>query len=91
MRATLTRKVNTYRSQQSIGMYPFTIDLVLQVVRLDVSPKSLDNPCSTFFLDTQNVPYKEEEFSSCSQRRSDISYRALGALGTAQGIVVGEE
>ena len=52
MRATLTRKVHTYRSQQGIGMYPFTIDLVLQVVRLDVSPKSLNDPCSTFFLDT---------------------------------------
>jgi hypothetical protein len=39
-------------------MYPFTIDLVLQVVRLDVRPKGLDKPRSTLFFDTENVPYK---------------------------------
>lgn len=41
-------------------MYPFTIDLVLQVMRLDVCPKGLDNPRSTFFFDTENVPYNME-------------------------------
>jgi hypothetical protein len=67
-------------------MYPFTINLVLQVVSFDVCPKGLDNPRSTFFFDTENVPYRVEKIGGCSQRRSDISYQVLGALGTARGI-----
>jgi hypothetical protein len=46
-------------------MYPFTINLVLQAVSLDVCPKGLDNPSSTFFLDIENVPYKVEKIGSC--------------------------
>ncbi len=72
-------------------MYPFTIDLILQVVRLDVCPKGLDNSRSTFFFDTENVPYKVEKIGSCSQRRSYIAYQALGALGTARDIAAGVE
>jgi hypothetical protein len=72
-------------------MYPFTINLVLQVVSLDVCPKGLDNPRSTFFFDTENVTYRVENIGSCSQRRSYISYQVLGALGTARGIAAGVE
>jgi hypothetical protein len=72
-------------------MYAFTINLVLQVVSLDVCPKGLDNPRSTFFFDTENVPYSVEKIGSCSQIRSYISYQVLGALGTARGIAAGVE
>jgi hypothetical protein len=41
-------------------MYPFTVDFVLKVVRLDVCPKGLDKPRSTLFFNTQNVPYNVE-------------------------------
>ena len=72
-------------------MYSFTINLVLQVVSLDVCPKGLDNPRSTFFLDIKDVPYRVEKIGSCWQRRSYISYQVLAALGTARGIAVGVE
>ena len=72
-------------------MYPLTVNLVLQVVSLDVCPKGLDNPRSTFFFDTENVPYRVEKVGSGSQMRSYISYQALGALGTARGIAEGVE
>ena len=58
MNMPLTKMMHTYRSQHSIGMYPFTIYLILQVVRLDVCPKGLNNPRSAFFFNTKNVPYK---------------------------------
>ena len=48
-------------------MYPFTINFVLQVVSLDVCPKGLDNPRSTFFFDTEDVSYMVEKIDSCSQ------------------------
>lgn len=72
-------------------MYPFTINLVLQVISLDVCPKGLDNPSSTFFFDTENVPYRTEKIGAWSQRRSYITYQVLGALGTARGIAAGVE
>jgi hypothetical protein len=74
-------------------MYPLTIDLILQVVRLDVRhgrPKGLDKPHSGFFFDAEDVPHKKLN-SWRQRRRSYMSYKALGALGAAQGIAVGEE
>lgn len=70
-------------------MYPFTINLVLQVISLDVCPKGLDNPSSTFFFDSENAPYRAEEIGIWSQRRSYITYQVLGPLETARGIAAG--
>ena len=72
-------------------MYPFTINLVLQVVSLDVCPKGLDNTRSAFFFDIKDIPYRVKKISSCLQRPSYISYQVLGALGTARDIAVGLE
>ena len=50
--------LHTYRSQRSIGVYPFTINLVLQIVRFDIGPQGLDNPGSAFFFDAKYVTCK---------------------------------
>ena len=70
-------------------MYSLTVNLVLQVVRLDVGPKGMDDACSTFFFDAKNVPCKVKTLRSWSVRRLPMSHQALVALETARGIVVG--
>lgn|ERR1700744_603867 len=56
----------TYRSQRGIGMYPFTINLVLQIVRFDIGPQGLDNPGSALFFNAKYVTCKN--FHSMSTR-----------------------